>query len=75
MRNRGFAAVAWMRRRREIIDEEDEGLSWEEKHIKTRQLLENDPLWLRLKDRIVKPSGSLSVALQESRKKYGPNQV
>ncbi|MBP1724320.1 MAG: hypothetical protein H6Q44_2025 [Deltaproteobacteria bacterium] len=75
MRNRGFAAVAWMRRRREIIDEEDEGLSWEEKHIKTRQLLENDPLWLRLKDRIVKPSGSLSVALQESRKKYGPNQA
>jgi len=75
MRNRAFAAVAWMRRRREIIDEEDEGLSWEEKHIKTRQLLENDPLWLRLKDRIVKPSGSLSVALQESRKKYGPNQA
>ena len=75
MRNRTFDAVAWMRGRREEIDEEDQGLSWEEKHIKTRRLLENDPLWLRLKNRIVKPSGSLSVALQESRKKYGPNQV
>ena len=75
MRNRTFDAVAWMRGRREEIDEEDQGLSWEEKHIKTRRLLENDPLWLRLKNRIVKPSGSLSVALQESRKKYAPNQV
>ena len=75
MRNRPFDAVAWMRRRREKIDEEDHGLSWEEKHTKTRRLLENDPLWLRLKDRIVKPTGSLSVALQEPRKKYGPNQV
>ena len=75
MRNRAFDAVAWMRKRREKIDEEDQGLSWEEKHIKTRRLLENDPLWLRLKDRVVKPSGSLSVALQECSKKYGPNQV
>jgi len=71
MRDRAFDAVAWMRRRREEIDKEDQGLSWEEKHIKTRRLLENDPLWIRSKDRVVEPSGSLSVALQESRKKYG----
>lgn len=75
MKNKTFDAVAWMRTRREKIDEEDQGLSWEEKRIKTRQLIENDPLWHRLKDRVVKPSGSLSVALQESRGKYGPKQA
>ena len=74
MKKKNFDAVAWMRTRREKIDEEDQGLSWEEKRIKTRQLIENDPLWQRLKDRVVKPSGSLSVALQESRRKYGPKQ-
>jgi len=70
MKNKTFDAVAWMRKRREKIDEEDQRLSWEQRHEKTRQLIENDPLWLRLKDRIVKPSGSLSFALQESREKY-----
>ncbi len=74
MKNKTFDAVGWMRGRREKIDEEDQGLSWDEKNTKTRQLIENDPLWLRLKDRVVKPSGSLSVALQESRGKYGPRQ-
>ena len=75
MRNRTFDAVAWMRTRREKIDEEDQGLSWEEKHLKTGQLIENDPLWHRLKGRVVKPSGSLSIALQESRGKYGAKQT
>lgn len=75
MKNKTFDAVAWMRTRREKIDEEDQGLSWEEKHIKTRRLIENDPLWHRLKDRVVKPSGSLSVALQESRGEYGPKKA
>jgi hypothetical protein len=64
-----------MRTRREKIDEEDQGLSWDEKHIKTRQIIENDPLWHSLKDRVVEPSGSLSVSLQESRGKYGPKQA
>jgi hypothetical protein len=63
-----------MRNRRIKIDEEDQGLSWEEKHSKTRQLLEKDPLWLRLKDRVVIPSQSLSVAFLESREKYAPKQ-
>jgi len=46
-----FDAVGWMRKRREEIDKEDEGLSWEEKHEKTRKLLEKDPLWLSLRKR------------------------
>ena len=50
-----FDAVAWMRKRREEIDKEDQGLSWEEKHEKTRKLLEKDPLWLILRERLVEP--------------------
>ena len=45
---KAFDAVAWMRKRREEIDKEDKGLSWEEKHEKTRKFLEKDPLWLSL---------------------------
>ena len=41
---KGFDAVAFMRRRREEIDREDEGLTWEERVRKTRELLRNDPL-------------------------------
>jgi len=48
-----FDAVAWMRARRAKIDEEDRNLSWVEKREKTRQLLETDPLWRRLKSRAI----------------------
>jgi len=44
-----------MRHRREEIDREDEGLSWEERTCKTREILQDDPLWLYLKDRLVEP--------------------
>jgi hypothetical protein len=53
--SKGFDAVAFMRRRREEIDREDEGLSWEERVRKTRELLREDPLWLYLKDRLAEP--------------------
>ncbi len=53
--SKGFDAVAFMRRRREEIDREDEGLSWEERARKTRELLREDPLWLYLKDRVAEP--------------------
>ncbi|MCX6844585.1 MAG: hypothetical protein NTX53_20160 [candidate division WOR-3 bacterium] len=53
--SKGFDAVAFMRRRREEIDREDEGLTWEERVRKTRELLRNDPLWLYLKDRLAEP--------------------
>lgn len=66
-----FDAVAWMRTRRVKIDDEDQGLSWTEKYVKTRQLLKNDPLWIRLKDRVFEPSSLSSIGVQESRGKYG----
>ena len=49
-----FDAVAWMRKRRTEIEEEDQRLSWEEKRKKIRKILERDPLWLKLKKRVVK---------------------
>lgn len=51
MKSKGFDAVAWMRKRRLEIDQEDTGLNWEEKSEKTLELLESDPLWQRLKSR------------------------
>ena len=66
-----FDAVAWMRKRREEIDKEDQGLSWKEKHEKTRRLLKTDPLWLRLKTRIDEPAGSSLLAAMDSRETYG----
>ena len=50
-----FDAVAWMRKRREEIDKEDEGLTWEQKARGTVDLLQKDPLWKRLKRRLVAP--------------------
>ena len=50
-----FKAVEWMRQVRAKIDEEDAGIRWDDKHVKTIQVLERDPLWQKLKDRVVDP--------------------
>jgi hypothetical protein len=63
--SKGFDAVAFMRRRREEIDREDEGLSWEERARKTRELLSKDPLWLCLKDRVVQPATPEPTAVSD----------
>jgi hypothetical protein len=47
-----FDAVAWMRQQRVRIEEEDRGLSWQEKHRKTLDLLQGDPLYERIKHRV-----------------------
>ncbi len=59
--NKDFDTVAWMRKRRSEIDEEDEGLTWEQKVRKTTGLLQDDPLWARVKERVVAqiPKGHL----------------
>jgi len=36
-------------------------LTWEEKARKTRELLKGDPLWERLKDRVVEPGVRVTV--------------
>ena len=65
-----FDAVAWMRKGREKIDEEDRRLSWEEKREKTRRLLATDSLWLRLKERAVEPTAAPPGGVRESRGQY-----
>ena len=66
-----FDAVAWMRKRRMEIDEEDQGLSWVEKRKKTRELLERDPLWYRLKNRLVVPTSISVGVVHENQEEYG----
>jgi hypothetical protein len=68
--SKGFDAVAWMRERREKIDQEDRGLSWEEKREKMQRLLEADPLWARLKARAVEPSAASPGGVREPWGKY-----
>lgn len=65
-----FDSVAWMRRRRTQIDEEDRGLSWKEKHRKTRKAIENDPLWQRLKARLIEPTSISEGAIGEHAGEY-----
>ncbi len=50
-----FKAVEWMRQVRAHIDAEDAGLGWTDKHRKTLEILEKDPLWQKLKDRVRDP--------------------
>ncbi|MFH0793115.1 MAG: hypothetical protein V2A74_03690 [bacterium] len=54
MKKKSFDAVAFMRKRREEIDVEDQGQSWVEKRKRTRRIIEKDPIWQRLKDRVAR---------------------
>jgi len=65
-----FDAVTWMRKRRADIDQEDKDLSWEEKREKTRKLLEKDPLWLRLKNRVVEATEFPRRNIRTNRAEY-----
>ena len=62
---KSFDAVAFMRRRREEIDREDEGLSWEERARKTRELLKDDPHWRYLKKREAEPASPEPVVVSD----------
>lgn len=66
--NKRFDAVEWMRKRRAEIDGEDEGLSWQEKSKRTLKAIQTDPVWRKLKRRMVFRVGSRSakVALRNS---------
>jgi hypothetical protein len=63
--NKSFDTVAFMRRRREEIDREDEGLSWEERARKTRELLKDDSLLLYLKKREAEPASPEPVVVSD----------
>ncbi|HSW44206.1 MAG TPA: hypothetical protein VLM89_01385 [Phycisphaerae bacterium] len=59
-----FDAVQWMRQRRAQIDEEDHGLSWEEKRLRTRQIIRQDPLLASLGGKVVSPETLHPLATQ-----------
>ena len=60
MKTKKFNAVAYMRKTRVDIDEQDAGLTWEERHNKTLNILEDDPLWQTLRNRVVGRANRLS---------------
>jgi len=63
-----FDAVAWMRKRRVEIDKEDEGLTWEQKTRRTVELLQKDPLWKRLRRRVIAPPADRRAGAAGSRR-------
>lgn len=64
--NKDFDAVSFMRTRREQIEQEDAGLSWQEKSRKTLRVLEGDPLWEKVKNRLV-PAGGQAPSKEKTR--------
>ena len=66
-----FDAVAFMRKRREELSREYEGLSWKEREKRVREALKDDPLWQRLKDRVVPSLVQQPFVVRESETKYG----
>lgn len=70
-KEKSFDAVAFMRSRREEIDQEDAGLSWTEKREKTRGIVEKDPLWRSLQDRLANKPGQSNTVVREDTPKYG----
>lgn len=69
--SKAFDAVEFMRKRRAQIDNEDRGLSWEEKAHKTLDLLRDNPLWKHLKSRVVKPGRGFAAAKESSPRSLG----
>ena len=54
-----FRAVEWMREARARIEAEDVGLSWEEQQKKTLAILARDPLWAKLRTRVVQSAAPI----------------
>lgn len=68
---RSFDAVAWMRRKREEQDDEIRRCGWDESRRRMMERLQNDPLWLRLKNRVVEPTSLRSLTLKEGQTPLG----
>lgn len=66
-------AVSFMRKPREEIDAEGTALTWEERSAKTLALLEDGPLWQRLRGRRVSASdrGHVPADHPVQRRRYG----
>ncbi len=68
---KSFDAVAFMRKRREELSREYEGLSRQERERKMAEALKDDPLWHRLENRIVPSLTRQLSTVREPETKYG----
>jgi hypothetical protein len=68
---KSFDAVAFMRKRREELSQEYSGLSFDEIVRRNHEALKDDPLWLRLKERVVVPAPQAAAVVREPSRKYG----
>lgn len=66
-----FDAVQWMRQRRTEIDEEDRGLTWDEKRRKTHEIVMRDPVLASLCVQTKYPSERLAAQVRETGATYG----
>ena len=66
-----FDAVQWMRRRRTEIDEEDRGVSWEERRRKTREIVMRDPILAPLCTQAKCPQEVFAARARERGALYG----
>jgi len=69
--NKTFDCVAWMRKRRAQIDEEDQGLTWEEKRKKTHEVVSSDPILGPLCRRVHTPDDLRHASVRETTADYG----
>ncbi len=67
-----FDAVQWMRRRRAEIDEEDRGLSWEERRRRTHEIVLCDPILAPLCTQAKSPPEEFVCRVRETGRPYGP---
>jgi hypothetical protein len=66
---KSFDAVAWMRARRERLDQDYAGLSCQEIGQKIQESIKDDPLWKRLQRHVLKKD---QMTVHEPRKPYKP---
>jgi hypothetical protein len=70
---RTFDAVRWMRERRTQIDEEDRGLTWEEKRRKTHEIVSRGPLLAPFCGGVLAPDQLIRATVHEPTEAYDAN--
>jgi very-short-patch-repair endonuclease len=64
-----------MRRCREEIDREDDGLAWEERAHKTREVIKDSPPCCLLKDRVAKPAAFEPIVVFDKPRWHRPGEL
>jgi hypothetical protein len=67
---KSFDCVAWMRKRRAEIDEEDRDLTWQEKRRRTHEIASRDPILGSLCRRALTPDELRYAGVREAKAPY-----